>query len=79
MLELLEQSDLSDSRGRDAFILRLEANLLKRVDLIRVRVTRLIDNTVSPLANHLNLLILVNLRLHFDSFLLSFFLLILLR
>ena len=75
MLELLQQGDLSDSSGRNTLILRLETNLLQRINLVGIRIARLVNNTVGALANHLNLLVLVNLRFHYFLF----FVLLLLR
>lgn len=43
VLQLLEERDLSDGRGRNAFVLRLQANLLECDDLIRHPILRLCE------------------------------------
>ena len=64
VLELLEQGDLADGRRRDALVLRLQPDLLQRVDLVCISVTRLVDDTISTFANDLNFFVLINFRLH---------------
>lgn len=53
--QLLQERDLADRRRRDTLILRLEADLLQGNDLLRHLVLRLVDDSVSSLANLLEL------------------------
>jgi hypothetical protein len=72
VLEFLEKGYFTDGCRRDSLVLRLETNLLQRVYLIGVGVSRLVDNTVGSLTDNLDLLILINLGLHVSF--LTFFL-----
>ena len=67
MLQLLEQSNFTDGCTGNALFLRLEANSLQRVNLICVHVSCFVHDTVSTLADLLQLLVLVNLRFHHFS------------
>ena len=64
MLKFLEQGYLTNGSRRDSLIFRLETNFLQSIDLVRVCIARLVDNTVGALTDHLNLLVLINLGLH---------------
>mmetsp|Transcript_5011 Transcript_5011/g.8544 ORF Transcript_5011/g.8544 Transcript_5011/m.8544 type:complete len:261 (-) Transcript_5011:25-807(-) len=64
VLELLEESNLPDGSTGNTLVLRLESDGLESVDLSGVHVPRLMNHSVSSLSNLLQLLVLIDLRLH---------------
>lgn len=50
ILELLEETDLADSGGRDALVFSLEPDLLERNNLVGRHVPGLVDHAVGPCA-----------------------------
>lgn len=61
MLKLLEQGNFTDSGTRNTLLFGLETDGFERVNLAGVDVPGLMHNTVSTLADLLQLLVLVNL------------------
>jgi hypothetical protein len=66
VLQLLKKCNLSDGSAWDSLILTLKSDLLQGVDLSSLYVLGLVHDTVSALTDHFELLVLINLRLHFS-------------
>ena len=64
VLQLFQQRNLPNGSTWNSLILRLKSDGLEGVDLSRVDVPGLVDDSVGSFTHLLELLVLVNLRLH---------------
>ena len=64
VLQFLQQSDLPDGGGGDAFLFTLESDFLKSIDFASLIVSCLVDDSISALTDEVKLFISLDSWLH---------------